>query len=52
MLNGLKNIKSDSAPSRRSSIGNSLQDHLETALNTKFASAIQGQNNFRHEDSD
>jgi len=51
-LNALKNIKSDSAPTRRSSIGNSLQDHLETALNTKFASAIQGQNNFRHEDSD
>ena len=51
-LNGLKNVKSDSAPVRRSSIGNSLQDHLETALNTKFASAIHSQNNFRHEDSD
>jgi hypothetical protein len=51
-LNGLKNVKSDSAPVRRSSIGNSLQDHLETALNTKFASAIHSQNSFRHEDSD
>jgi hypothetical protein len=48
--NGLKSVKSDTAPTRRSSIGNSLQDHLETALNTKFASAIQ--NNYRTEDSD
>jgi len=51
--NGLKSVKPDTAPTRRSSIGNSLQDHLETALNTKFASAIQqSQNNYRSEDSD
>jgi hypothetical protein len=48
----LKNVKLDSAPSRRSSIGNSLQDHLESALNTKFANVIQGQNTFRSDDSD
>ena len=52
VFNGLKNVKSDSAPTRRSSIGNSLQDHLESALNTKFAAAIQGQNTFRSDDSD
>lgn len=51
-FNGLKNVKLDSAPSRRSSIGNSLQDHLESALNTKFANVIQGQNTFRCDDSD
>ena len=50
--NGLKSVKPDTAPTRRSSIGNSLQDHLETALNTKFAAAIQGQNSYRSEDSD
>ena len=52
--NGLKSVKPDTAPTRRSSIGNSLQDHLETALNTKFASAIQQSqnNNYRTEDSD
>ena len=49
--NGLKSVKPDTAPTRRSSIGNSLQDHLETALNTKFASAIQN-NSYRTEDSD
>jgi hypothetical protein len=52
VFNGLKNVKSDSAPVRRSSIGNSLQDHLESALNAKFAAVIQGHNTFRNEDSD
>jgi len=52
VINGLKNVKPDTAPSRRSSIGNSLQDHLETALNTKFAVAMQGQNTYRAEDSE
>ena len=49
--NGLKSVKPDTAPTRRSSIGNSLQDHLETALNTKFASTLQN-NSYRTEDSD
>jgi hypothetical protein len=33
---------------RRSSIGNSLQDHLENALNTKFAIVMQGNNTYNN----
>jgi hypothetical protein len=52
-LNNLRNVRPDPTPARRSSTGsNTLQSHLENALNTKFSGVMQSHSSGYRNDPD